>query len=100
MTQQERKEIYEEMLSDFQKDEKYLRHSGFCAWLVRKFKSGSKADIENYPELISQRPKKPLVLGVYWWSISSNGNGREKRIEALKKAIKSINKSTCIQENI
>jgi len=97
MTLQERKETYEEMLEDFLADKEYMKTSGFCLWLFNKYKTGARADIENYPELIVQRPKA-LVYQVYWWDITSNGNGRNRRIAALKKAIKLINKLICIQK--
>lgn len=85
----ERKEIYLRMLEDFKADVRYSITSGFCSWL--KQLEGVQADINYYPELIAQRPGE-FVYGCYWWSIASDSNGREKRIEALKKALKLVNK--------
>lgn len=90
MTPQERKEIYTWLLEKFRKDEKYEIATGFCAFLT--IYEGEKANIETYVELIAQKPSRELIFGCYWWDIGKDTDGREKRIKALKKAIKQVNK--------
>jgi len=86
---QERKDIYVRMLEDFKADVKYTKLSGLCIWLTRL--EGIQKEIEYYPELMLQKPDK-LVFGCYWWGVNGKTDGRKRRIEALKRAIKLVNK--------
>ena len=85
MTAAERKEVYLKLLEAFKKDINYMSTTGFCI-LLSEYKLG----VEDFPELNKQKPNSLYYR--HWWSISPNSNGREKRIEALKKAIKLVNK--------
>ena len=92
MFPQQRKEIYEEMLQDFEADKEYTIQSGFCRWLVNKFPEDWRNNfLDGYPELLKQKPKEN-VYGCYWWNVSPNSQGRLRRIEVIKKAIKQVNK--------
>lgn len=84
MYPQERKAIYEEMLADFEADVEYKIQMGFCRWLFDHYEL---LDISNFPELLAQRPLGNQ-FGRYWWEVGSSTDGREKRIKALKKALK------------
>jgi len=85
----ERKEIYLELLEAFKADRQYTMLGGMCSLLAKH--SWPKSDINYFPELIAQKPKEK-EFGPYWWGIQQHSNGREKRIEALKRAIKLVNK--------
>ena len=92
-SKEKRKETYEQMLKDFEEDKLYNRESGFCRWLVERYSIHSTdAAITSYPELLKQRPPNS-VYGVYWWDVSPNSQGRIRRIEGLKKALKILNKT-------
>lgn len=94
MTIQERKETYTRMLEAFTTDEHYTKETGFCqALVVQRLALGEHINTvpEDYPELLRQKPK-----GVdnqhYWWRVNPNSEGRDRRMEALRKAIKECNK--------
>lgn len=96
MTTQERKEIYERILKDFQEDVEYRKESGFCHWLISNINAEKKdkfpeCDINTYPELVKHKPSL-AIYGTYWWDVSPNSGGRTRRIEVLKRAIKDCNK--------
>lgn len=93
MEAQERKEIYEKMLKDFQADTGYVLQTGFCDWLARKYTMEDlRWNVRNYPELMAQKPDRGWHGGEYWWDVGTQTNGRDKRIDALKKAIKLVKK--------
>jgi len=90
MTPQQRKEIYEKMLQEFEDDPEYIFQTGLCRSLMN-VSDGEIEDIHNFPELMRQAPKSP-AYGQFWWPIGRHSNGRDRRMQVLKKAIKSVEK--------
>lgn len=94
MNANDRKLVYERILTDFEADWQYRKETGFCRSLIMQraqHEGDISVSLEDYPELMKQRPRGADEKH-YWWDIAPNSNGRDRRIEVLKKAIKECNK--------
>ena len=87
LTLEQRIEIYKQMIIDFSLKEvedrkSKLSDSGFCWWLSIK-----GTQIEDYPELMAQKPKSNYYFNShFWWTRYTKLQNR--RVKALKAALK------------
>ena len=86
LTLEDRINDYKRMIKDFRLMYQYERcgkHAeyGFCNWL----RYGNHGTIDDYPELLEQKPEE-MDIGGYWWNICKTL--QTPRVEALNNALK------------